>query len=389
MVFLNYRGRIHRGKFTARSVRYILSDQAARFFPSLQQRWLLPVASQPIADAAREIIALPSAAVDVPIPDCFVKLGISYPAPLQQVHRVHMLDGVFMTGWAGAMIKDGLFLAVRPKPNWVSSLRARPHRIRNLSDGRVYFNLMTPIPARSHMFHWLYDSILPLISLMESGRAPTGLGLVVNARLSEIQARSIAFLKARYAITEVEPVEESEAVFVPHAAAAIADHSLPRGLQSPLGLARLNELGQFIAGDAGQEDWPKRIYVSRNDARLRRVLNEEAIMPGLEARGYKRVSLAAMPISRQVGLFLNAEAAIGPHGAAFAHISWCKPGTKITEFIPSPDSRRRTTRPLANADFWFIALQRNLRYSCYIAGGVQRSDAFTIPLELLTEAVDI
>jgi hypothetical protein len=388
MVFLQYKGRIHRGKFTARSIRYILSDQAARLFPALQRRWLLPVEPLPIADAAQEMLPLPSATVASELPEPFRKLGISYPKPVQQTHRVYSVDGVVVTGWAGAMIKDGLLLTVRPQHNWVSSLRAHPHKMRQLPGSRPYFNLMTPIPARSHMFHWLFDSILPLVSFLESGQAGTDLGLIVNAKLSEIQARTIGFIKERYGITVLETLAKNEAVFVPHIKSAVADHTLPRGLQSPLGLALLDDIGRFIAGDAAQEETPRRIYVSRNDARLRRVLNEDAILPELEARGFERVTLKGMPIARQVALFLNAEAVVGPHGAAFAHASWCKRGTKIVEFIPGLNPRRKTTRPLANADFWFIALQRNLDYGCYFGGQVQHEDAFNIPRDLLIHALD-
>ncbi len=388
MVFLNYKGRIHRGKFTARSIRYILSDQAARLFPDLQRRWLLPVDSQPIAEAATAVSTLPTTAVDAQTPKCFDKHGISHPRPVQQTHHIYSVDDAIVTGWAGAMIKDGLLLTVRPQHNWVSSLRARPHRMRKLPGSLQYFNLMAPIPARGHIFHWLFDSILPLMSFLESGRGAKDLGLIVNAEQSEMQRRTIDFLQAHYGIKAIEPVGEHEAVFVPHSQAAIAIHSLPRGLQSPLGLALLGDLGRFIAADAGLEDRPKRIYVSRNDARLRRVLNEDAILPRLEARGFERVILAGMPLARQVALFLNAEAVAGPHGAAFAHISWCKPGAKIVEFLPSPVPGRRTTRPLANSDFWFIALQRNLDHSCYLAGPASRADAFSIGERLLAEALE-
>ena len=64
MVSLQYKGRIHKSKFTMRSLRYILSDQAARLFPALQRRWLLPVESRPIAEAASGDCPLPSATVD-------------------------------------------------------------------------------------------------------------------------------------------------------------------------------------------------------------------------------------------------------------------------------------------------------------------------------------
>ena len=297
MVHLHYKGRIHRGKFTARSIRYILSDQAARLFPALQGRWLLPVDALPIAEAAADVLPLPSAVIDAPIPECFAKHGISHPRPVQQTHHVYSVENAVVTGWAGAMIKNGLLLTVRPQHNWVSSLRARPHRMRTLPSNRPYFNLMAPIPARGHMFHWLFDSILPLISFLESGRCARDQGLIVNASQSEIQLRTIGFLKMRYGIEAIEPVGEDEAVFVPHAQTAVATHTLPRGLQSPLGLALLDDLGRFIAADAEPEESPKRIYVSRNDARLRRVLNEDVFLPELESRGFRRVTLAGMPLA--------------------------------------------------------------------------------------------
>ncbi len=388
MFVLQYKGRIYRGKFTARSIRYILSDQAARIIPALQRRWLFPTESQPIAEAAREVLPFPSAVIDAELPEPFRKLGMSFSKPVQQTHRIYSVDDAAVTGWAGAMIKNGLLLTVRAQHNWVSSLRARPYKLRKLSGNRPYFNLITPIPARTHVFHWLYDFVLPLVSFLESGRAEKNLGLIVNARQSELQASTIAFLSARYGIEAIESLAEDEAVIVPHIVAAVEEYGLPAGLQSPLGIALLDDIGRFIAGDAVREATPKRIYVSRNDARLRRVLNEDECLPELEARGFRRMTLAGMPIARQVALFLNAEAVAGPHGAGFAHASWCRPGTKIVEFIPSPAPRRRATRPLANADFWFIALQRNLVHRCYLAGRVQGRDAFVIPRDLLIQALD-
>ena len=171
MIYLQYKGRIHKGKFTSRSIGYILSDQAARLFPALQRRWLFPVESQPIAEAAREIFPIHSLVADAPPPACFDGLGLRPPCPVQQTHSVYFVDDAAVTGWAGAIVKNGLLLTVYPDHNWVSAIRLRPYRTRTLPASRQYFNLMAPIPARGHIFHWLFDSILPFIALVESGRA--------------------------------------------------------------------------------------------------------------------------------------------------------------------------------------------------------------------------
>ncbi len=387
MVSLQYKGRIHKAKFSMRTVRYILSDQAARAIPALQRRWLLPVEAMPVALAAEGDLAVPAAAVETPFPDCLIKLGIPRPEPLQLTDHFYSLKDVVVTGWAGAMIKNGLFLAVRPQPNWVSALRAHPHRLRQLPDTRPYYNLMAPIPARGHIFHWLFDSIMPLFTFLENGGGDMDLGLIVNAVRSPFQQSTLDFIQARYGLRAIETLGQREAVHVPHLRAAIPVPHVPRALQAPQGLGLLGELGRFIAGDGAGKPSPRRIYISRNDARLRRVSNEDRIVPILEARGFSRVTLKGMPIADQVRLFREAEAVAAPHGAGLAHTAWCSPGTKIIEFFPSPGGPRGRVKN-ASADMWLIAVQRGLDHRCYLAGPPEgRTDSFAIPEELLLQAL--
>jgi hypothetical protein len=388
MVSLQYKGRIHKAKFTLRTVRYILSDQAARAVPALQRRWLLPVDALPIALAAESDLAVPSAAAGTPFPDCLAKLGIPRTDPLQLTDHFYSLDDVIVTGWAGAMIKNGLLLAVRPKPNWVSALRARPHKLRQLPDARPYYNLMAPIPARGHIFHWLFDAIVPLFTFLESGGRDRELGLIVNAVRSPFQQSTLDFLQARYGLRAIEPLGQHEAAHVPHLKAAIPVPHVPRALQAPQGMAVLDELGGFIAGARAGREAPGRVYISRNDARLRRVSNEDRIVPLLEARGFSRVILKGMPVAAQVRLFQEAEAVVAPHGAGLAHTAWCAPGTKIIEFFPNPDGPRGRVKN-ASADMWLIAVQRGLDHRCYLAGPSEgRTDSFAIPSGLLLQALE-
>ncbi|MFZ1109104.1 MAG: glycosyltransferase family 61 protein [Rhodomicrobium sp.] len=387
MVSLQYKGRIHKSKFSVRSLRYILSDQAARLFPALRRRWLLPLESQPIGEAASEDFPLPSARVDAPLPGLYGKLGIAAARPLQLVDHIYTVRDALVTGWAGAMMKDGLLLTVRPKHNWVAALRAHPHQLRSLADDRAYFNLLAPIPAKGHIFHWLFNAMVPLLAYLESGGRDESLGLLVNAAPSEIQDWSIEYLKARYGIAAVEPVAQREAVRVPDLKAAIPVPHIPRALQSPLGLARLYDLGRFIAGEDGKGGG-RRIYISRNDARLRRVLNEKRLLPMLEALGVERAVLGDLPMERQVALFRQAGIVVAPHGAGLAHIAWCKPGTKVIEFFPGPDGPRGRARN-ATYDYWLLSRLLGLDYSCHLAGPVEtRDDGFSIDEALLRRALE-
>ena len=172
MFSLQYKGRIHRGKFTSRTIRYILSDQAARLFPALQRRWLLPLEALPIEEAAREVFPFPSAVIEAGLPDCHATLGISWPRPVQQIRQVYSVDDVVVTGWAGAMIKDGLLLADGAKHNWVSSLRARPYRMRTLSASRFVFQLHDADPGSRPYVPLAFRFDLPLVSRFWKAATP-------------------------------------------------------------------------------------------------------------------------------------------------------------------------------------------------------------------------
>lgn len=194
-------------------------------------------------------------------------------------------------------------------------------------------------------------------------------------------------MKARYSITSVEPVAQREAVHVPHLKAAIPVPHIPRALQSPLGLARLNDLGGFIA--AGAEGGAgRRIYISRDDARLRRVLNERRLLPRLESLGFERAVLGELPVARQIALFRQADIVVAPHGAGLTHIAWCKPGTKIVEFFPNPDGPRGRVRNVC-CDYWLLSQLLGLNYACHLAGPIEtRDDGFSIGEALLESVLE-
>lgn len=67
---------------------------------------------------------------------------------------------------------------------------------------------------------------------------------------------------------------------------------------------------------------PSKVYVSRDDALCRRVLNEDELMRLLYERGFVRVKLENMSVADQIRLFSNAETVVSPHGAGLANLAW-------------------------------------------------------------------
>ncbi len=75
-----------------------------------------------------------------------------------------------------------------------------------------------------------------------------------------------------------------------------------------------------------------RIYISRKGRR--RVLNEDEIIAVLKKFDFEILYDEPRSVAEQVTLYRNAKVIIGPHGASFANILNCQPGTKLIELFP-------------------------------------------------------
>jgi hypothetical protein len=76
---------------------------------------------------------------------------------------------------------------------------------------------------------------------------------------------------------------------------------------------------------------PKRLYISRSGRR--RVLNEDALVQMLDRYGFEVVPDQPRPVAEQVALYQNASVVLGPHGASFANVLFCQPGTHLIELF--------------------------------------------------------
>lgn len=101
------------------------------------------------------------------------------------------------------------------------------------------------------------------------------------------------------------------------------------------------------------------LYVSRNEARMRRLVNEEAILPALRDLGFEVIRPGEMPLATQVEKFRNARVVLAPHGAGLTNILFCRPGTTLVEIFPRGG--------VHGSMFMRIASQRDLDY--YFAVG--------------------
>ena len=97
----------------------------------------------------------------------------------------------------------------------------------------------------------------------------------------------------------------------------------------------------------------RRIYVSRQDAPARHILNQSEIDDVLRPHGYEFVTLAGMSLAEQVALFAEVEIVAGIHGAGLVNIVFARQPVTLVEILP----------PLAaTAAYWLTAHALGHRY---------------------------
>jgi len=201
--------------------------------------------------------------------------------------------------------------------------------------GRVCF-----IDARSSAiyYHWMLD-VLPKLSIVEQAgityesidkfvvRATSGFQLATLQQLG-IPADKIYFEDGGMHISADE-------VVVPLLKNDLGDRiytGLGLGLASwvPIYLKE-----QFI--DAQEESAPRRggrkLYITRSNAKSRRLLNEQELSPLLTEFGFETCEFESMSVQEQAQIMTEADYIVAPHGAGLTNLVFCNPGTRLLEIF--------------------------------------------------------
>jgi capsular polysaccharide biosynthesis protein/Tfp pilus assembly protein PilF len=76
-----------------------------------------------------------------------------------------------------------------------------------------------------------------------------------------------------------------------------------------------------------------RIYISRQQAKYRRLINEEEVISVLEKSGFTSVTLESMSVAEQALCLNNAKVVVAPHGSGLTNLVFSNPGTKVIELF--------------------------------------------------------
>ena len=93
-------------------------------------------------------------------------------------------------------------------------------------------------------------------------------------------------------------------------------------------------------------DSNEKIFIDRSESKFNhcQFQNNYEIISFLNTKGFTSYKVGQLDFFEQIYLFNSAKTIIGPHGAAFSNIVFCKPKTNIIEIIPKTHPSKKCQR---------------------------------------------
>ena len=92
----------------------------------------------------------------------------------------------------------------------------------------------------------------------------------------------------------------------------------------------------------------KRVYITRRNAKKRKIVNEDELLPVLSKFRFEVIDMDALSFKQQVQVMLGAEMLVSLHGAGLTHMLWMKDRGKVLEIRASGDGQNNCYFTLAS-----------------------------------------
>ncbi|MEG4027521.1 MULTISPECIES: tetratricopeptide repeat protein [unclassified Microcoleus] len=178
-------------------------------------------------------------------------------------------------------------------------------------------------------FHWMFDVITRFDLLQRSGLIETIDKFVVNASDSSYQAETLNTL----GIYQDKLLESRCNLHI--TADKLIVPSISYNGSGAVSKWKCEYLKQTFLKEQQplNTDYSERIYISRQQASYRRIVNDEEVIKYLEKFGFRSVKLETMSVAEQASCLAAAKVVVAPHGGGLTNLVFCSPGTKVIEIF--------------------------------------------------------
>lgn len=201
--------------------------------------------------------------------------------------------------------------------------------------------------------HWLIECLPRIYSLQAAATAEQPIQLLMPSGMSPLQLETLeACLPEHVSLRFVDRnsvVKVSNYLFPSFATSGTAFFLLP---QSYVEFVRRKIYRRYnISGPRKRQH---RIYISRENARYRRVTNEAEVMRCLAKYGFENYRLEELPFSEQVKLFYDADIVVSPHNSGLINTLFSEGARVLEIFAQAPEPTFFLTAKSAGNKYFFM-----------------------------------
>jgi len=193
--------------------------------------------------------------------------------------------------------------------------------------------------------HWLTAHLPKILLAKERGRLSETIlpGALTNSTIDGSLRMLRVVRSDEFRLDPIEPLRVKELTVIE------TDRFRPELLRSVR-----DAMSDWISGSRS-----RRLYISRDRATRRRLLNEGSIWPMLQKAGFERVFMEDLAFEDQVRLMGEAEAVVAPHGAGLTNVMFCPPGTAVVEIadLSFPNPNFYAVASAMGHDYWVLAAE--------------------------------
>jgi len=225
----------------------------------------------------------------------------------------------------------------------------------------------------NNYYHWMLD-LLPKIYLLEK--------VSIHPDLYYIDYNGCKFQKETL---ETLGIDESKIICASTSEQLICSNLVVPSLPGRIGISPkwafdfLKRKFLLPLHEKQIKELPKKIYVSREKAGIRKLLNESKLNKLLKALGFETVFLEDLSVKKQAQLFYYADIIVAIHGAGLTNMVFCSDKTHIIE-LASPSA--------VNGCFWPISQQLGIDHTVILGSqkGLSDEDVINQNFYLNTQA---
>lgn len=176
----------------------------------------------------------------------------------------------------------------------------------------------------SNYYHWITE-ILPRIHLLQKA----------SCHYDKLYTPSLryAFQKVTLQALGIDLTTVIEATAETHLAPKklIFPSQVAQSCITPLWV--VDFLHATFLKDYQVQNGKRRIFITRENASIRKIINEQEIFDFIEPYGFEKVAMEKLSVFEQAQLAQEAEIIMGTHGAGMTNIIFARPETKVIELF--------------------------------------------------------